>query len=531
MHPRAAIARLGTPHEILLATLLIAGLGGVLIPSRTASARNAAHPARRSRAPEPGLTPQQLHAAYELPSTTASSSSQTIALIELGGDPTLEPDLAIYDKRYGLPACTRSNGCLRVINEDGGTTPQPQSSFRSGETSIDVQLAHAVCQNCHIVVVQANPESANWIEALGIATNTAIREGATEVTICIELYRAETEAEEARYLKEANEKYFDHPGIVITVASGDCGYDETNDPEHWEFCETVRQRYPSFPAKSSTVVTVGGTSLREHGGEWTSTVWAQGGSGCSSIFPAPPWQQSVAGWASVGCGSQRLNVDVAAVANPNTGPAIYDSTAAGDWSPAGLGHAGGTSVAAPIVGAEFALAGGARGVAYPAQTLYSHAGDGTAFEDVSEGSNGLCAAAVTVCSATVGYDGPSGLGTPVGLSAFSLPGGPTLERLPGVSGVAVVGHRLTVRPGGWGGAPTSSGYQWEDCSHGEAGCLPIEGATRATYTLSGRDVNRKVRVMETVGNSSGYAAPAFSPVTGVVRPAEGATRHRRGRAH
>ena len=123
--------------------------------------------------PNPGLTPQQLHAAYELPATTASSSSQTIALIELGGDPTLEGDLAVYDKRYGLPACTRANGCLRVINQDGGATPQPENSFRSGETSLDVQLAHAVCQNCHIIVVQANPESANWIEAAGIATNTA----------------------------------------------------------------------------------------------------------------------------------------------------------------------------------------------------------------------------------------------------------------------------------------------------------------------------------------------------------------------
>ena len=530
MYTRAAIARLGTPREILLVALVIAGLAGALILSGSAGARTAAHEPRRARAPEPGLTPQQLHAAYELPATTASSSSQTIALIELGGDPTLERDLAVYDKRYGLPACTRANGCLRVINQDGGATPQPENSFRSGETSLDVQLAHAICQNCHVIVVQANPESANWIEAAGIATNTAVREGATEVTICIELYDAETEADEARYLTEANEQYFDHPGTVITVASGDCGYDETNDPEHWEFCETLRQRYPSFPAKSPTVVTVGGTSLREHAGEWASTVWAQGGSGCSSIFAAQPWQQAVANWATIGCGAQRLSVDVSAVANPNTGPAIYDSTPAGDWSRAGWGHAGGTSVAAPIVGAEFALAGGARGVAYPAQTLYSHAGDGTAFEDVSEGSNGSCAGNATVCAATVGYDGPSGLGTPVGLSAFALPGVPTLERLPDVSGVAVAGHRLTLHAGSWGNGPTSSGYQWEDCTHGETSCLPIEGVTGSTYTLSARDVNRTVRVMETVGNSSGYAPPAFAAATRTVRSARRWPRTHRRRA-
>ena len=487
-------------------------------------AHAARHRGRHTPPREPGLTPQQFHAAYELPVATASSSSQTIALIEVGGDPRIEGDLATYDRRYGLPACAKWNGCLRVINQSGAAGPLPSNSFRSGETAIDVELAHAICQNCHILVVEADPEAADRIEVTGIAVNTAIREGATEVTICIELYGSWSEAEEARYLPEANEKYFNHPGTVITVASGDCGYDETNDPERWQFCETMHWHYPSFPAKSPTVVAVGGTSLTEHAGEWGSTIWRQGGSGCSSIFSAPPWQRSVANWAATGCGSQRLSVDVSADANPNTGPAIYDSTAAPDWSPAGWGHAGGTSVAAPIVAAEFALAGGARGVAYPAQTLYSHAGDGTAFEDVSEGSNGTCGGGTTLCAGAIGYDGPSGLGTPVGLSSFALPGVPVLQRLPSVAGAAVQGARLTVHAGSWANGPTSSGHQWEDCSHGEAGCLPIEGATASSYTLGARDVNRTVRVMETVGNSAGFAAPAFSAATSTVRQRLGAPR-------
>ena len=504
----------------------VAGLAALVMLLAGAGAEAAKHPLRHVRAAEPGLTPQQLHAAYELPATTASSSSQTIALIEVGGDPTLEGDLAVYDKRYRVPACSRSNGCLRVINQNGGSGPLPTNSFRSGETSIDVELAHAVCQNCRILVVEADPESPRRIEATGLAVNTAVREGATEVTICIELYGGWTEAEEARYLTEANERYFNHPATVITVASGDCGYDETNDPEHWQFCQTMGWRYPSFPAKSPTVIAVGGTKLTEHGGEWGSTIWSQGGSGCSSIFPAPTWQRSVGNWAATGCGSGRLSVDVSAVADPNTGPAIYDTTAAPDWPRAGWGHAGGTSVAAPIVAAEFGLGGGARGVAYPAQTLYSHAGDGTAFEDVSDGSNGACGG-TTLCSGEIGYDGPSGLGTPVGLSAFALPGVPVLQRLPTLGGVALRGHRLAVHAGGWGNAPTSSGYQWEDCSHGETGCLPIPGANATGYTLTARDQGRTVRVMETVGNASGYAPPAFSFTTRTVRPAATSPRARR----
>ena len=283
------LARLRKLHV----ALLVAGLGALLVPFVSARADASERVTRHTPAREPGLTPQQLHAAYQLPATTASSSSQTLALIEVGGDPTVEADLAVYDKRYGLPACSASNGCLRVINQSGAPAPLPTNSFRSGESSIDVQLTHAVCQNCHILVVEADPDATSWIEAVGIAVNTAVRDGATEVTICIELYAGSTEAEEADYLTEANQKYFDHRGTVIAVASGDCGYDETNDPEHWQFCETMDWRYPSFPAKSPTVITVGGTSLAEHGGEWTSTIWKQGGSGCSSIFPAPLWQRSV----------------------------------------------------------------------------------------------------------------------------------------------------------------------------------------------------------------------------------------------
>jgi subtilase family serine protease len=456
----------------------------------------------------PGLSPQQLHAAYELPPTTQVSPSQTIAVIELGGDPTLESDLAVYDKRYGLPSCTRANGCLRVVNQEGGSS-LPANSFRAGEVAIDIEGAHAICENCHLLVVEGNPTSGNWIGETGAEVNTAIREGATEVSICIELFGAASEAEETAFLTATNAADFDHPGVVITVASGDCGYDESNDPEHWSFCAGLRWDYPSFPAKSPTVIGVGGTSLGERGGAWTSSVWAQGGSGCSAIFAAPSWQSSVAGWGPTGCGGRRLDVDVSAIASPRTGPGIYNTTPAGDWSQAGWGRAGGTSVAAPIVAAEFALAGGAHGVRYPAQTLYSHAGDSSAFEDVTEGTNGSCGAS-TICNATIGYDGPSGLGSPIGLRAFSQPGAPVETTAPTITGAATRGHLLTARVGSWTGNPSSFGEQWEVCNRSGTGCLPIQGATGSRFRLTAGDANRAVRVMVTVGNSSGFGAPGFA---------------------
>ncbi len=507
--PTFTVSPLGA---VLRTTATLAGLVGVLV---LAADPNAIAAPRKPALVFTGLTPRALRAAYELPTETNVSASQTIALIELGGDPTLESDLAVYDRRYGLPQCTRANGCLRIVNQDGSSDSLPTNAYRSGEASIDVQEAHAICDDCRILVVEGNPRNENLITETGVEVNTAIRLGASEVTICIELYADPSEAEEGTFLAEVNNLYFNHPGVVIAVASGDCGYDETNDPEHWSFCETIRWHYASFPAKSPTVVSVGGTSLRQQGGSWTSSIWDQGGSGCSSVFAAPPWQLSVVGWSATGCGDERLSVDVAADADPHTGASIYDSTPGGDWPRAGWGIAGGTSAAAPIVAAEFALAGGAHGVAYPAQTLYAHAADSSAFDEVTNGSNGSCGTS-TICQGAVGYSGPSGLGSPIGLSAFSLPGAPLPRALPSISGAAARGRILVARPGTWTNRPTWFGYRWEECDHATTDCLPMQAATGSTYRVAAENVNKSIRVMVTAGNSMGFGPPEFSLPTSVV---------------
>ena len=132
-------------------------------------------------------------------------------------------------------------------------------------------------------------------------------------------------------------------------------------------------------------------------------------------------------FADTGCGSERSVADVAAIGDPNTGVDVYDSTPEGKGAPTGWGVWGGTSVASPIVAAEWGLAGGSHGVAFPAATLYSHLGDAGALYDVVSGSNGSCGAA-TFCQAAAGYDGPTGVGSPIGLGAFSEAGSPRTPR-------------------------------------------------------------------------------------------------------
>jgi subtilase family serine protease len=181
---------------------------------------------------------------------------------------------------------------------------------------------------------------------------------------------------------------YDHPGTTIIAASGDSGYGPAQ-----------------FPAVFATVLAVGGTTLSPapNSRGWTEQAWSGSGSGCSAYVAKPAWQQDR------DC-SMRTVADVSAVADPNTGVAVYDSAqGASGWL-----VVGGTSVAAPLIAGVVGLAGnGGSGItpAYPYQ--HQHA----TLNDVTAGSNGFCAKSY-LCAARPGYDGPTGLGTPHGAGAF-----------------------------------------------------------------------------------------------------------------
>ena len=452
-----------------------------------------------SSKPFPGFqTPQRLRELYELPEETAAGSTQTVAVVDAFDDPTAEADLEVFSKQFGLPACTAANGCFKKVNQKGQSAPLPPvDGGWASEISIDVQMAHAICQSCHIVLVEAKTEE---FSDLGAGVNAAVSLGATEVS---NSYGSAEEAGE----KELESGSYNHPGVVITASSGDCGYLNRGCPEEV-------QEGTEFPADSPHVVAVGGTSVHESGGVWTSTVWKDGGSGCSVVFSAPFWESGIAGFAATGCASGRSVADVAAVGDPNTGVDVYDSTPEFTGGPTGWGVWGGTSVAAPIVAAEFALAGGAQGVSYPAATLYAHAAEAGDFYDVTSGTNGTCGGA-TICKATAGYDGPTGIGSPVGLEGFAVNGVPESTSPPTISGYPEQEQTLSEQHGGWTGEPTTFSYQWERCGPGGTGCQTIPGATGESYKLTAADVAQTVRVRESARNALGTGS-ADSAATGQV---------------
>jgi IPT/TIG domain len=395
----------------------------------------AAAPAGENQTPPKGfLTPEALHAAYSLPSETAASAKQTIAVVDAFDDPTAEADLGVYDEQFDLPPCTSANGCFRKVNQEGKAGPLPPLQGEwAGEISIDVQIAHAICENCRVLLVEAESEE---LTALGAAVNAAAKLGATEIS---NSYASPEEPAIAGFFFELGESSYNHPGVVIAASTGDCAYLNAA-------CSSEPPG-ADFPADLPDVIAVGGTELTQQGAGWASAVWDETGSGCSQIFAAPAWQLVLAGFAATGCGGERSVADVSADADPKTGVDIYDSTPEGIGAPTGWTVFGGTSVATPIVAAEYALAGGSHGIASPGATLYSHAGEPGAFYDVVAGANGSCGAA-TSCQAAAGYDGPSGLGSPVGLNAFAAPEAPKIKGFTPAS--AITGSVVTIEGSGLG---------------------------------------------------------------------------------
>jgi subtilase family serine protease len=326
-----------------------------------------------------GYGPKDLQSAYNLPSATGGAG-MTVAIVDAYGYPNAESDLGVYRSTFGLPACTTANGCFKKVNQNGvqGSYPQNNSGWAS-EQALDFDMVSAVCPSCKIILVEANSAQQSDLDA---AVDTAAALGANAIS------NSYGGAESA---SSASDTHYDHPGIAVTASSGDNGYGV------------------EFPASSQYVTAVGGTSLTKASNArgWSETVWSGAGSGCSAYVAKPSWQHDT------GC-ANRTVADVSAVADPNTGVAVYETfNRRGGWQ-----VYGGTSVASPIIASVFALAGDNVGTSNPSSDyVYGHASYGSTLFDVSSGSNGSCGGSY-LCTAGTGYDGPTGLGTPDGAGAF-----------------------------------------------------------------------------------------------------------------
>lgn len=328
-----------------------------------------------------GYGPADFHGAYSTATTTPNQ--RVIAIVDAYDHPSILSDLNTYSTTFHiptLPACSGPIGsspvpCFQKVNQRGGASYPQVNAGWDLEIALDVEAAHAMCQNCSLLLVEADSASYGNLMA---AVDTAASSGANVIS---NSYGSAEFSGETLY-----DSHLNLPGKAIIFSSGDSGYGA------------------EYPAASSLVTAVGGTTLNLNPDKtWNSeTAWSGAGSGCSAYEAKPAFQTDPL------CANRTVS-DVSADADPNTGAAVYDSVRY--QGRRGWFKVGGTSLSAPLIAGMYALTGVPSGT--QANSLpYSNP---SALHDVVSGSNGSCGN--YLCTAGTGYDGPTGLGTPNGVSS------------------------------------------------------------------------------------------------------------------
>jgi hypothetical protein len=336
-------------------------------------------------------------------------------------------DLAQMDSDFSFGTFQTCGGlvtasCFEVVNQSGGASlpacplaPTGQDGDRQDcfgwaiETALDVETVHTVCRDCKVILVEANSDFSSDLAA---AVDEAAALGANIIS---NSYGAPEGG--ANGLQQSDfdtfAPHYAHNGVLITASTGDDAFPGGT----------------QFPADINSVISVGGTSLSTTGDSSVDgavsyvgeTAWftppSGAGSGCS-IFQSPqPWQSSANGWTATGCGTKRAVADVSADASPDSGLAVdVTDPLVCDTAPNCYFSIGGTSLAAPIIAATYALASNPGTVTNLQSLPYAHFRD---LHDVISGSTGSCGG-TTICRAATGYDGPTGVGTPNGLLGFEI---------------------------------------------------------------------------------------------------------------
>lgn len=326
-----------------------------------------------------GLGPADLTSAYQL--SASKTSTATIAIVDAYHYASAASDLAVYRSQFGLPPCTVASGCLKIVNQYGAKSPLPGNSPPgdnwSVEAALDLDMASAACPTCKLVLVEADDDVGN---GLFVAQNAAA--AMPGVVAISDSWGGPSDGTDL----SMDSQFFTHTRAVNTfVASGDGGNTGST---------------PDYPSTSATVIGVGGTSLVRSTSPrgWTETAWSGAGSSCSQLITKPRFQSVV----PAGACRKRAASDISAVADPATAVALFN-TSIGGW-----GAIGGTSAASPFVAGVYARYG-ITGSTHDASYAYGHAAE---FFDVRSGSNGTCTTAL--CKAGVGWDGPTGIGSPNG---------------------------------------------------------------------------------------------------------------------
>ena len=391
-------------------------------------------------------TPAQIRAAYGLPALPAIGASltavqaaqlgagQTVYIVDAMHDPNVVAELAAFNQRFGLPACTTkaisataalplaaasASACefSVVYSTAAGAMTATAPAYDAGwatEITLDVQWVHATAPLARIVLIEAPDASVNsLIGAIKLAN--AMGPGIVSMSFG---------ANEGSWTASVDAA-FTAPNMTYLAATGDSG------------------AAVSWPSVSSNVVAVGGTTLSYSGtGTRSEVTWSGTGGGTSAYTARPSYQTSAV--PGMGTVARRTVADVAFNADPSTGQ--YVATQAPGSATITWISAGGTSLSTPQWAGLIAVANAQRlraakaVLGMPHAVLYGAIATvpgtyASAFADITKGSHGSCA----TCAAGIGYDRPTGLGTPNAAGLLTALTGTSSATAPVVASAAISG--------------------------------------------------------------------------------------------
>jgi subtilase family serine protease len=373
--------------------------------------------------------PSQFQQAYDLKPLYAqglNGAGKTIIIVDSFGSPTIQSDLATFDKSFHLPPPPR----FTVLQPVGKVPPfDPSNSTMVGwaiETSLDVEYSHAMAPGASIVLLEtpvAETEGTAGFPQIIAAENYAINHHLGDV-ISQSFGATEQTFPSPKAIFNLRSAYFNAAAHNVTVlaSSGDTGV--TN---YSNVAGTLlyTHRVNSWPSSDPLVTSVGGLQLHLNAqGDETlpDNVWNEtylfgtavaSGGGQSAVFTRPSYQNSV----SSIVGLRRGTPDISLSAAVNGGALVY-------WSFQGAGPpafniVGGTSEASPefagIVAIADQAAGHDLGLLNP--DLYAIGSGGPGIPDITIGNNTVTFTqngqtyTVRGFNAVAGYDMASGLGT------------------------------------------------------------------------------------------------------------------------
>ncbi|MGW7098754.1 S53 family peptidase [Streptomyces sp. NPDC054883] len=366
--------------------------------------------------------PLQYRQAYHLDplyQAGITGKGRTIVIVDSFGSPTIQHDLDVYSKQFGMPSSK-----VQVVKWGNVPAWDPKNADMTGwagESTLDVEMAHAMAPDAKIVLVETAvaetegvtgfPEMMSAEKSLidrGIGDVITQSFGATENTFPGFDKGDLSSLKNLRYAFKAAAAH----DVTVLASSGDGGAtDNTADGSGY-----YKERVNSWPSSDPLVTSIGGTQLHldDKGNRLSpESVYndnGAGGGGQSHVFARPTFQNGVRGIV----GNRRGTPDISMAAAVNGGAWVYSSY---DPTAVGWDVSGGTSEAAPLFSGIVALADQAAGrrIGNLNEALYALYKDegykpSSGLVDVNDGTDNSYAG-VTGYTAVNGYDMATGLGT------------------------------------------------------------------------------------------------------------------------